>query len=276
MDEASATPETRTEDLKIVDVAPDGDIVLDVTFETSKETLKAARKATKPRPGQHVVPSVFKPRVRVGYRTRLSVLRQHSKYFDSLLGDTRFAEAKAVAAALERLSLQNVAPEDTSAESLPRVAIKEDDEATQAAGQEGIFADLLRLLHGQEAETTPVTMHYLAALAVLADRFNCTAAVSKAMSAKLKLKWPVTKTALPRDEGGPSLTRAMEETLRQKILVSWLLDQPIKMSTSTRELVIYGSRRWSLSDDDEETDAYGAAWWNLPDDLEGEHRIAIH
>src|SRR5690348_15592046 len=124
MDETSAYPESNPSDrsgsagLEIVNIVPDGDIVLDVTFETSKETLRAARKATKPRPGQQVAQPAFKASVRIGYRTRLSVLKQHSKYFDSLLSDTRFAEAKAIVAAFQRLSLQNAAPENAAAEEL--------------------------------------------------------------------------------------------------------------------------------------------------------------
>lgn len=270
MDDASTGLPDRGSALDIVDIAPDGDVVLDVTFQTSKETLKAARKATKPRPGQKIIPPVFKPKVRVGYRVQLSLLRRHSKYFDRLLGDVRFAEARAITAALEQLSLQNVKPQEAPAEVLPKVEINEDDKATQAAGQEGVFGDLLRLLHGREAVTKPPTMHYLATLAVLADRFDCTVAVSKAMPS-LKFKWPLTKTALPREEGSSSLTESMEESLRQKILVSWLLDQPMKFSSSTRELIIYGSRKWAMRDEEEE-EIHTASWWNLPDDLEGEHQ----
>lgn len=254
-------------ELDIVDIAPDGDIVLDVTFDTSKETLRAARKAAKPRPGQQITgtPPVLKPRVRLGYRVQLAVLKQNSKYFDNLLGDTRFAEAKSIEAGLQRLSLNNVKPSEAGARDLPVVKIHEDDEATQTAGLDSAFGDLLRILHRKQTTAKPVTMHNLGVLAVLADRFDCTAVVSRYLGA-LKYKWPATQTRLSKDDG-PALSRAAEETLRQKILVSWLLDQPLKMHAATRELILYGSRKWSAFVDE---DINTAAWWDLPDDLESE------
>ncbi|KAK4155054.1 hypothetical protein C8A00DRAFT_13878 [Chaetomidium leptoderma] len=258
-------------EFEIVEIVPDGDILLDVTFETSKETLKAARKAAKPRPGQKIVPPVFKPRTRVGYRVQLAVLKQNSKYFDNLLSDTRFSEARSIEASFQRLSLKNVKPSEADAADLPLVKILEDDEATRSAGQDSAFEDLLRILHRKQSTSKAVTMQYLAVLAVLADRFDCIAIVSRYVNA-LKYKWPTTQTRLSRDDG-PALTRAAEETLRQKILVSWLLDQPPKMHTATRELIMYGSRRWSVSFDEEEEEGNSAAWWDLPDDLESElHR----
>jgi len=262
-------------ELGVVEIASDGDVLLDVTFETSNDTLKAARKATKPRPGQKAsAPAhALKPSVRIGYRVQLSVLRQKSKYFDNLFSDTRFAEAKSIAAAFEQLSLRNIKPSDASVADLPAVRIHEDDEATKLAGQEVIFGHLLRILHEKPLEATagskPWTMHQVATLAVLADRFDCTLPVSRSLST-LKFKWPTTPTTLPReDRPMPSLSRTAEETLRQKILVSWLLDQPPKMHTSTRELILYGSRKWSVYPDEDDTSST-AAWWDLPDDLESE------
>ncbi|KAL2259651.1 hypothetical protein VTK26DRAFT_6610 [Humicola hyalothermophila] len=258
---------------KVIEIAPDGDILLDVTFDTSKETLKRARRAAKPRPGQKTQnppPPAPKARVRLGYRVQLSVLKHNSKYFDNLLSDTRFAEARSIEAAFEQLSLQNVKPSEAEARHLPVVQIHEDDEATQSAGQESVFADLLMILHRKQSTAAKsVTMHYLAVLALLADRFDCTPIVSRYLSA-LKYKWPATQTRLSREDGH-ALSRAAEETLRQKILVSWLLDQPLKMHAATRELVMYGSRRWLVTgEEDEEEETYRAAWWDLPDGLERE------
>jgi hypothetical protein len=253
----------------VVAIAPDGDVLLDVTFDTSKETLRAARKAAKPRPGQTIEPPVLKARTRVRYRVQLAVLKQNSRYFDNLLSDTRFAEARSIEAAFQKLSLQNVKPAEAKASDLPAVKIHEDDEATQSAGQDSVFEDLLRILHRKQSTAKPVTMHSLAVLAVLADRFDCTPTVSKYLSV-LKYKWPATQTRLSRDDG-PALSKAAEETLRQKILVAWLLDQPLKMQAATRELIMYGSRRWSASfDEEDEGMSETGAWWDLPDDLETE------
>jgi hypothetical protein len=268
------TPADAGTRLEMVEIAPDGDLVLDVTFDTSNETLRAARKAAKSRPGQQAADAstlpVLKPRVRRGYRVQLAVLKQNSKYFDNLLSDTRFAEARSIEAAFQRLSMSNVKPSEADVQQLPVVRIHEDDEATQSAGLESLFADMLRILHRKQSTAKAPIMHNLAVLAVLADRFGCTGAVSRYLNA-LKYKWPATQTSLSKEGGGPALTAAAEETLRQKILVSWLLDQPLKMHAATRELILYGSRRWSAFG---EEDPNKAVWWELPDDLESEQFLA--
>ncbi|KAL2157821.1 hypothetical protein VTH06DRAFT_5090 [Thermothelomyces fergusii] len=230
----------------VVTIVPEGDIVLDVTFETSRETLKAARRAARPRPGQNAAsPPALQPETRVGYRVQLSALKQNSKYFANLLGDTRFAEAKSIEQGLQQLLLKNVKPSEADAGDLPVVRIREDDEATRSASHVSVFEDLLRILHRKQSTSKAVTMHYLAVLALLADRFDCTAIVSRYVSA-LKYKWPATPAKPSRDDG-PSLSRAAEELVRQKILVAWLLDQPLKLHAATRELIVSGSRRWSAS-----------------------------
>ncbi|KAJ4385959.1 hypothetical protein N0V85_007934, partial [Neurospora sp. IMI 360204] len=144
---------TNTPDLEIIEIVPNGDIILDVTFETSKPVILAAKKAfatfsSRPtpraskttRPGQGPAKTPArpprpppKPRVRVGFRVHLSVLKVHSPYFARLLSDTRFAEAKAVEAAFAKLSLEDISPGEAEWTQLPRVSIREDDEATQSA-----------------------------------------------------------------------------------------------------------------------------------------------
>ncbi|KAL2020769.1 hypothetical protein VTK56DRAFT_7967 [Thermocarpiscus australiensis] len=255
--------------LHIVAIVPTGDVLLDVTFDTSKDTLRAAKKAARSlrsRPGQQTETPALKPQVRRAYRVQIAALKQNSKYFNTLLSDTRFAEARSIEAGFQRLSMKNVKPSEADATDLPVVRIHEDDEATRSVGQESAFEDLLKILHKTQTTSRAVTIQYLAVLAVLADRFGCTAAVSRYLNA-LKFKWPATQTK-PSADDRTALTKAAEETLRQKILVSWLLDQPLKMHTATRELIMYGSRKWSPFFDEQETS--GAAWWDLPDDLERE------
>ncbi|RYP82102.1 hypothetical protein DL770_005666 [Monosporascus sp. CRB-9-2] len=130
------------------------------------------------------------------------------------------------------------------------------------------------------ASTGPSTkqqigMQFVVALAVLADRFDCATPVSRwlmAASQTQRFKWPVTtrKAVSGRDDLlANSMTRATEEALRQKILVSWLLDLPVRFQNATRELIMYGSCRWSAfaAEEDESLDA---SWWDLPDGLERE------
>ncbi|KAH8892029.1 hypothetical protein GQ53DRAFT_142925 [Thozetella sp. PMI_491] len=260
----------------VVSIAADGDCVLDVLFETSKETLKASRKAaaaSRPRLGQPAPPpAALKARLRVGFRVQLEVLKKHSQYFRNLLGDTRFQEAKAVAAALKRLSLRNVRPTDADVQDLPLIRVVEDDEATRSTGREVVFGDLLRVLHGKPVLTKPATMSYVATLAVLADRFDCTSPVSRYLSTGLKFKWPVTQPRIVREDSQPSaLSKAAEESIRQRILASWLLNQPLKMHSATRELIMNGSSRWSAVPEEGDSGPLGGpVWWDLPDGLERE------
>lgn len=270
--------------LSAINVVPDGDVVLDITFDLSKETLRAARKANaaikpRPKPGTTHQPKQpapqqqpLKSNTRLLYRTHLAILKQHSNYFTSLLSDPRFAETKSITAAFEKLSLDKIKPSQADIKDLPRVKIAIDDEETQLAGQEAVFGDLLRMLHGQVIVTDPLSMAYLSTLAVLADRFGCAEAVGKSLHGRLKFKafkWPATQVRLAREEDGVALTRAAEDVLRQKIYVSWLLDLPLRFQKATGELVMYGSRQWKEFEDEESVENNTAAWWYLPDELEG-------
>ena len=165
-----------------------------------------------PKPGQLVPPRpILQSNLRLLYRTHLSVLKQHSKYFTSLLGDPRFAEAKSVEAAFEKLSIQKIKPSQADIQHLPRVKIGIDDEGTQFAGQEAVFGDLLRILHGQVIMTDPVTMPFLSTLAVLSDRFGCAGPVSNVLHGQIKFKtykWPATQVRLAREEDGVALSKA--------------------------------------------------------------------
>lgn len=273
---------------EVVTIAAKGDLLLDVTFETSRSTLKATRRALpKPRPGQREPPPpapVLKPHLRLAYRVDLATLKKHSRYFTNLLGDTRFEEARAIADQLDALRRAGDSPADAEPARLPRVRITDDDEATQSAGRDGVFADMLRVLHGQPATTRPVTMLYVVTLAVMADRFACAPPVSRYLATGLKFRWPATPPTRIREDGLTGLGLAAEEVVRQKLLVAWLLDQPRWFGLATREMIIYGSHRWSdeyltgEEDDDDlghEAGADAAAsrqeavWWYLPDDLEG-------
>lgn len=256
----------------VVNIAPNGDVVLDVEFQNSRETLKSARKATASQVRPTSVSSVPQPelklRVKVAYRVRLATLKLHSKYFENLLSDTRFQEARSIETAFEKLSLKGVRAEDAEAQELPWVKIVDDDEATRSAGREAAFGDLLRILHHVDTVTKSFTFNYVATLAVLADRFDCVLAVSRYMP-RLKPKWPLTQPRSPRDDG-VGLTQHTEEVLRQKILVAWLLDQPLRLAAASRELIMYGSARWSAFPE-ADMHAYGATWWDLQDDLESKY-----
>lgn len=209
---------------EVITVAANGDILLDATFETSRSTLKATRKATlKSRPGQRDPPPpgpTLKPRIRLAYRVDLATLKRHSRYFTNLLGDTRFQEARAVTEQLDALRAAGEDPGEAAPERLPRASITDDDQATQSAGREKVFGDMLRILHGHDTTTKPVTILYVVTLAVLADRFACVGPVSRHVTTALKFRWPATPPTRLREDGLSGLGVAAEELVRQKVLVA--------------------------------------------------------
>jgi hypothetical protein len=268
---------------EVIIISEQGDVVLDATFQNSKETIKSARKAAQARPrlaGQKEPPSqqpLPQARVRLAFRVDLAILKTQSKYFDKLLADSHFREANDIAKAFAALSLKNVKPKEANVADLPWIKIHDDDEATSYPYRERAFADLLRILHGQNAKTSQaqITMSFVTTLAVLADRFDCAAAISKYVDKSLKFKWPVTSRSKPtiRDGGNGNgisgMSRVNENVLRQKILVSWLLNQPMKFQAATRELIMNGSCRWSAFGE-EEDETTNTTWWYLQGGLERE------
>jgi hypothetical protein len=286
-----------------VSIAPHGDLVLDVTFETSPETLRRSRKAALAaarRAGAAAASASgmaaattadLQPTIRAAYRVSLAKLKQHSKYFSSLLSNPQFREAQAVVDAHAALSSRSRAPADADPADLPWIAVTDDDEATGAAGRDRRRAieDMLRIIHGQPptsastastataaaspatpgraASSPAVTMAYVTTLAITADRFDCAASIARCVTHDLRFKWPVTAGRPIRDDAGRPTD--VEQLLRQKILVAWLLGQPIRLHHATRELISRGSGLWSVF---HETPAAenSAAWWNLPDGLERE------
>lgn len=260
----------------VVVVADAGDIVLDLTFETSTETLRRERKASlatarKAGPGSQSSSSsgaALQPKVKVAYRVSLEALKKHSKYFSHLLSNPQFREATLISVAHDALAVRKIKPGEADAVDLPWIPISDDDEATRAAGREHAFEDLLRIIHQKPPKKSVVNMSYVATMAIIADRFDCVAAISHSLNTLLKFKWPVTSNRPFQDDTG-RVTDA-EQVLRQKILVSWLLGQPLRLQQSSRELITRGSRLWSPF---HETDSeMTAAWWNLPEGLESKSR----
>ncbi|OTB03451.1 hypothetical protein M426DRAFT_74030 [Hypoxylon sp. CI-4A] len=251
---------------EVVNIVENGDLVLDVIFENSKDTLRSARVAQSKLRNRETQPAP-KKRTRVGFRVSLNTLKGQSKYFERLLTDSRFKEAKDISGAFAALSLKNVKPDAAEAKDLPWIEIRDDDQATHYAHREGALSDLLRILHGKDVVTNQVTMTFVTTLAVLADRFDCTAPVAKSLAGSLKFKWPLTSRKPVRDETSV-MSRSNEDILRQKILVAWLLNQPTRLQAATKEIIMNGSCKWgTFAEDDEASDT---TWWYLQDGLEEE------
>jgi len=260
--------------LNVVVVAPRGNVILDVHFKTSKETISAVKRATLPRFGQPAAP-LSKRENRVAYRVDLDVLKRQSKYFNNLLADSRFRETREIETALAKLKLKDARPEDLTPRDLPWIRIDDDDEIDRSVGREAVFNELLLILHGKDTLKSPgkqPTLKEGCSLAIFADRFDCIGPAARYLK-NLRFKFPLAQSRPSRggeDDGLPVFVN--EEAVRQKILVCWLLDQPPRFSTGTRELILYGSRRWSPyadADADGDEAVYSSLWWNLPDGLEG-------
>ncbi|KFG80660.1 hypothetical protein MANI_017611 [Metarhizium anisopliae] len=257
----------------VVNITPIGDIILSVTFETSAETLRKTRKAALSASrisslpnGPSAPPQVLKPKVTIAYRVQLDMLKTHSQYFGNLLTNPQFREAKLITAVHTGLAGRKIKTSEADPAELPHVKITDDDEATQSAGRESVFEDMLRIIHQVPIKTTRTVMSYATTLALLADRFDCRAAVSRALM-DIKFKWPLTNTRPYLDESGR--VTETEKVLRQKILVAWLLGQPMRLHQASRELVIRGSRLWGVYGEEDEVQG---AWWHLPEGIEEELR----
>lgn len=255
----------------VVLISDDGDIVLNVTFETSRETIAVARRtwqAASKKIGAPRMPQPnLSPNIQVAYRVKLSVLKRHSRYFENLLGNKQFAEASNVEETLARLAADKLKLAEVDARDLPWITIVDDDEATRSVGREKVFEDLMRIMHGKQIQSNSVNMLHVTTLSILADRFDCRSLVSRYLSIELKFKWPLTN-AKPVRAGTQKKSLDTENVLRQKILVAWLLEQPPRLHNYTRELILRGSVRWSELSLDENPRT--ELWWSLPDGLERE------
>ncbi|RSL95452.1 hypothetical protein CEP52_012063 [Fusarium oligoseptatum] len=243
--EADGSEASKRDLPRTVDVDAAGDIVLDLTFETSINTLKKSRRdaiaASRKAGTQPPKPSDLK---------------------------SKFREARIISDAHEKLAQLKIKPGEADIQDLPWIPITDDDDATQAAGRENAMEDILNIIHQKPPKTSRGTMSYVTTLAIVADRFDCVAAVARVLNTELKFKWPLTSNRPLQTEDGKSTDT--EQVLRQKILVAWLLGQPMRLQQSTRELIMRGSTLWSEFHDPDAD--LPAAWWNLPDGLEEELR----
>ncbi|KAM0255961.1 hypothetical protein ACHAQJ_005265 [Trichoderma viride] len=263
--DGEAAKNTKIDGPTVVNVADAGDIILDVTFETSKETLKKTLKASalaakKP---SNAPQATLKSKVKVAYRVRQDALKKHSQYFANLLSNPQFREAAIIKAAYKKLAAKKIEPAEADAADLPWISITDDDEATKAAGREHALEDILRIIHLKPPKVPRVALSEVATMAILADRFDCITVVARSLNG---IRWPATGNRPFADDNGRATDA--EQTLREKILVSWLLSNGMRLHQAARELILRGSRLWS--DYSEEREELTAAWWHLPDGIEEE------
>ena len=236
---------------KVIEVGHAGDVILDVTFENTNACTKSIPSDAIQRLRVSKAPI---PSSRVFYRVRLETLKKFSKYFTNLLSSDVFGEGRAIKAVFTKLAESNIKPLETEAERLPRIKIVDEDDATRTMGRDCVFRDMLRIVHGAEHLTKPITMLYLSILIIMADRFDCLAPVQRYVIGTFSsFKYPQT------------VDKSTEELLRQKILVFYHSNQAVRFAAATKELIVRGSSKWTGYD---ENPTLITAWWNLPDGLE--------
>ncbi|PNP47732.1 hypothetical protein TGAM01_v202985 [Trichoderma gamsii] len=263
--DAEAAKNSEVDGPTVVNIADAGDIVLDVTFETSRETLRKSQKASAlalKKPSGAPQPAL-KSKVTVAFRVSQAALKKHSQYFANLLSNPKFSEASAIDEAHKKLEKLKIEPGKADAADLPWIRITDDDEATKAAGREHVFEDMLKIIHQKPLKAPRVALSEVATMAILADRFDCLTVVARSLNG---IRWPVTNNRPFADDSGRNTDA--EQMLREKILVSWLLSNGMKLHQAARELVVRGSRLWS--DYSEEREELTAAWWHLPEGIEEE------
>jgi hypothetical protein len=256
--EGSASIRLDGEVHKVVEIRATGDVILDVTFENTAACTKSI-----PSDALLKLRTTKMPSPRIFYRVRLDTLKKHSKYFAHLLGSDVFGEGRAVKDVFTQLAEKNLKPSEIEADFLPKIKILDEDDATRTIGREHVFRDMLRIIHGAEHFMKPISITYLSVLAVLADRFDCLASVSRYVIGSFgRFKYPQT------------LDSSAEEVLRQKILIFYHTSQAPQLAAATRELILRGSSRWAVADD---SVGVSTAWWDLPDGLEGKsYAVDLH
>ncbi|KAF1844345.1 uncharacterized protein K460DRAFT_388191 [Cucurbitaria berberidis CBS 394.84] len=218
-------------------IAPKGDLVLDVAQEEDSQ--------------------------RFSYRVDSKTLQQNSRYFENLLSD-RFSEGQRLSAALEALKLSehsNIA--DATIDVLPHISIVNVGRVAllKASSVENLVADFLRSIHGFDLAVINPPVANLANLAVVADRFDAVACVSKYVERR---KYLQVVDAKSKGRPSPTLT---EERVRQKLLIGLLFDHPPWVTKYAKHMIMRDSVQWRPGVEENHTQAL---WWDIPNGVEDE------
>lgn len=229
----SSSPVTEFEDMDATVIAPSGDLILEVCQEEGSTPFS--------------------------FRVDSKILRQHSRYFENLLGD-RFNEGQKLSAALDALKVaghSNIA--DAPADALPRIPIVNVGRISKVSTIQNLTADFLRAIHDQDLPAQPPIAN-LANLAVVADRFSALPHFTTYVRRKRYLQTIDVKI---KSKSGISLG---EERIRQKLIIGLLLDHPPWVSRYSKHLILRDSEQWKPGAEDNET---AALWQDMPNGVEG-------
>ncbi|KAH7389885.1 hypothetical protein BKA66DRAFT_460033 [Pyrenochaeta sp. MPI-SDFR-AT-0127] len=202
-------------------------------------------------------------RQRFAYRVDSKTMQQSSRYFQNLLSD-RFSEGQQLSAALEALKIRGHASiADATADELPHISIVNVGRiaTSKASSVQNLLADFFRAVHGLDLAVAAPPVANLANLAVVADRFDAVACLSKFVQRK---KYLHLVDAKAKGRPSPTLT---EERARQKLFVGLLFDHPSWVTRYSKHLIMRDSSQWRPGVEEDHTKAL---WWDIPNGVEGE------
>jgi hypothetical protein len=197
------------------------------------------------------------------YRVDSKTLQQNSRYFENLLSD-RFSEGRQLSAALDALKLsEHVSIGDAPADVLPHISIINVGRVAVAktSSIRNLLADFLRAIHGLDLAAANPPVANLANLAVVADRFDAVACMSRYVQRKKYLQLIDAKA---RGKQNPTQT---EERIRQKLLIGLLFDHPSWVTRYSKHLIMRDSVQWRPGTEEDHTKAL---WWDIPNGVEDE------
>jgi hypothetical protein len=215
----------------IADIDPLGDVVLSISHESS-----ASKTA-------------------YSFRVSSSQLQYKSKYFAGLL-QGRFGESERIAQAHISLREEYGSIEKVPAGELPVINIEDVGRISAVKSIQPLCTDFLCMLHDRDMESAPPVSN-LANLAIVSDRFDALSAVQAYVRRKRLIRLIDGKTT-PKADSGLS-----EERVRQRLLVSVLLDYPTWTEKYSARLIMKG---WV----EREVVESQPLWWDLPARIEEE------
>ena len=191
------------------------------------------------------------------YRVSVACLRELSAYFDVLLDPVKFSEGASVRTRLVELRSFADTTVLVAAEDLPRVIISDIGKAKKSKSAFKLF---LEILHNREASIQTPGIHFISILALIADRFDATAAVSLYMQNR---GW---KKRLARPVFSTKPTTQIELIRRQKLFIGLTFGFQDWVNKYSSDLIYQGSEKWrsEFIEHDEET-----PWLYLPNGIEG-------
>jgi hypothetical protein len=200
---------------------------------------------------------------RYSYRVDSKILKEKSRYFENLLSD-RFSEGQQLSAALEALRLSGCSDiAEVSPEILPHISIVNVGRIaiSKISALQNLIADFLRAIHGLDLGVPNPPVANLANLAVVADRFDAVACLSKYVQRRKHFQVIDAKS---KGKPNPTLT---EERVRQKLFVGLLFDHPPWVTKYSKHLLMRDSAQWRPGVEEDYTKAL---WWDIPNGVEDE------